>query len=471
MVLLPHTHTLCIPIMLFLGDAGISISGSGCSMDGIDCVTSSNYPSNYGDEQACMVTIIPTAKVKVRDFATQIEFDKVGVNGRYYSGDGSGLDGKATTQLSWSSDPDHTESGWKICFEFLALSTSEPDDPSHHDLLLEYDSYAVEEYDVEHKAIVKFYLDVECVESSTAAIGHAVRLALIAFGIANTEIISVDVVCGSAVVTAEFASDNLGDTVRAAVLTDKIVVEVNGISVIAELSPQNENLAGSGSGSGYVAPPDASSDVEGGEIEAAGLSTGGIWGIVAGAAAVIVLALLLFVKVSKKINNTAIAPEIEMIDSTTHAASPLARHADPLANNLPIIPTTPATPTPVIAETGVDSAVDSSHGALFGSQRTNQSPHPPPPAYSPDRTPFCQHVSRQTRRPCPKRTEGGGAKFCEMHLCSIPNCGKSKAPDDGYCTSCFDSLPQVHDAHHPDGGEASVDSSTDNTNNALDSGM
>jgi hypothetical protein len=91
-------------------------------MDGNSCVKSTNYPSNYGNSQACTVEISPAAKIDVIAFNTESGYDEMTVNGVEYSGDGSGLDGKVST-LSWSTDEADTRSGWKVCFNSELFET------------------------------------------------------------------------------------------------------------------------------------------------------------------------------------------------------------------------------------------------------------------------------------------------------------------------------------------------------------
>jgi hypothetical protein len=95
-------------------------------MDGYNCVTSTNYPADYGNHQACTVAINPAAKIDVIAFDTESGFDKVRVHGVAYDGRGSGLEGKVTSELSWSSDGSVTESGWKICFYATCTDVDTP---------------------------------------------------------------------------------------------------------------------------------------------------------------------------------------------------------------------------------------------------------------------------------------------------------------------------------------------------------
>jgi hypothetical protein len=112
---------------------------------------------------------------------------------------------------------------------------------------------------------------------------------------------------------------------------------------------------------------EASSDVKGGDVDEAKLANRSIRGIMAGVFVAAVFVIALFVMVEKMKNNTAIAPamivpEIEIADPTNHIASPpspMAQRINSPVGTLSITPTTPATRTPKITETVVDSAVNS----------------------------------------------------------------------------------------------------------------
>jgi hypothetical protein len=108
-----------------------TISGSGCVRGDIQadfaCVKSKNYPNDYGDDEACSVTL-PNAQsvyaIDVIDFNTESGYDLLSVNGVAYSGSsGYGLHGQEANQLDWRTDGSVTRSGWKICFR-LVLSVS-----------------------------------------------------------------------------------------------------------------------------------------------------------------------------------------------------------------------------------------------------------------------------------------------------------------------------------------------------------
>jgi len=90
-----------------------SVSGSGCSMDG-DCVSSLNHPSNYGNNQACSITLYDVA-LTVDAFSTERSYDILTVDGTPYSGSSGPPSGTYTGEISWTSDFSIVNSGWKLC--------------------------------------------------------------------------------------------------------------------------------------------------------------------------------------------------------------------------------------------------------------------------------------------------------------------------------------------------------------------
>jgi len=95
------------------------LTGTGCEMDG-NCIQSKNYPSNYGNSEACSVELYGEIPLAVDgDFMTEGRYDKLRVSGAEYHGtppaNVAELDGAHTGTLSWSSDSAHTNKGWRIC--------------------------------------------------------------------------------------------------------------------------------------------------------------------------------------------------------------------------------------------------------------------------------------------------------------------------------------------------------------------
>jgi len=90
------------------------LSGSGCTMSGA-CVSSSNYPSNYGNNQACTVQLWGDIPLSTEAFDTESGYDYLTVGGTQYSGSSGPSSGSYTGAMTWSSDYSVVRSGWRIC--------------------------------------------------------------------------------------------------------------------------------------------------------------------------------------------------------------------------------------------------------------------------------------------------------------------------------------------------------------------
>merc|ERR1719512_666824 len=60
-----------------------AVSGSGCVMSGA-CVSSNNYPSNYGNNEDCTINLYGSIPIAVEAFSTESGFDFLSVGGRSY---------------------------------------------------------------------------------------------------------------------------------------------------------------------------------------------------------------------------------------------------------------------------------------------------------------------------------------------------------------------------------------------------
>jgi len=89
------------------------LSGSGCTMDG-DCISSLNYPGNYGNNEACNVQLYDVS-LRFDAFNTESRYDYLRVGGTGYSGTSGPADGSYSGSMSWASDYSVTRSGWKVC--------------------------------------------------------------------------------------------------------------------------------------------------------------------------------------------------------------------------------------------------------------------------------------------------------------------------------------------------------------------
>lgn len=89
-----------------------------CTLSGT-CVESPNYPEPYGPNERCEFSLPPNSVVTIVDFATELNYDRLTINGRDYSGPGHAIVGKpfVVESLSWRTDESRSERGWKLCLE------------------------------------------------------------------------------------------------------------------------------------------------------------------------------------------------------------------------------------------------------------------------------------------------------------------------------------------------------------------
>jgi len=101
---------------------GFSVQGPCSQMDADGCVTSPNYPGNYGSNERC--TIGPNfGTIRVEAFNTERSSDKMFVNGEARSGhagyrnEGPPAGVNSVGYIEWISDVSVSKKGWKICSE------------------------------------------------------------------------------------------------------------------------------------------------------------------------------------------------------------------------------------------------------------------------------------------------------------------------------------------------------------------
>jgi len=91
-----------------------SIDGTGCQEDG-NCITSNNYPSNYGNRQECTINLEGSVAITTEAFNTESRYDFLTVGGTRYDGSSGPPSGRYTGTITWSTDGSVTRSGWKLC--------------------------------------------------------------------------------------------------------------------------------------------------------------------------------------------------------------------------------------------------------------------------------------------------------------------------------------------------------------------
>lgn len=92
------------------------ITGDGCQVES-NCITSNNYPSDYGNGEECSIGLYGDIPIRVDAFETESRYDLLTVGANRYSGTSGPSSGTyaAGTTISWESDYSVTRSGWKLC--------------------------------------------------------------------------------------------------------------------------------------------------------------------------------------------------------------------------------------------------------------------------------------------------------------------------------------------------------------------
>jgi len=108
------------------------ISGQ-CVTDGL-CVSSPNFPNNYGDNERCELSVTSGnyAPFAVEAFNTESSWDVLIIDGVGYSGDSEDPDSRArlvagvvpTNSISWQPDESTTKSGFRICLQTMTTTTT-----------------------------------------------------------------------------------------------------------------------------------------------------------------------------------------------------------------------------------------------------------------------------------------------------------------------------------------------------------
>jgi len=88
--------------------------GEGCQMN-FNCISSNNYPSNYGDNEECTVDLFGDIPLVTESFSTESSYDKLTVGGVNYDGTTGPPSGTYTGAISWATDGSVSAAGWKVC--------------------------------------------------------------------------------------------------------------------------------------------------------------------------------------------------------------------------------------------------------------------------------------------------------------------------------------------------------------------
>merc|ERR1712012_631320 len=85
------------------------------------CVTSPSYPSNYPNDENCVITASGKGTFSAKDFQTEGGYDKLFIAGEPYDGLNSPKRispverNGGTLKIRWVSDYSVTDKGWKLC--------------------------------------------------------------------------------------------------------------------------------------------------------------------------------------------------------------------------------------------------------------------------------------------------------------------------------------------------------------------
>lgn len=91
-----------------------TVSGDCTEDSATRCVSSQNYPLDYGNNQACTISL-GFPEIRVVAFNTESTYDKLTVNGIEYAGTAGPNGVTPETEIVWASDFSAARSGWQIC--------------------------------------------------------------------------------------------------------------------------------------------------------------------------------------------------------------------------------------------------------------------------------------------------------------------------------------------------------------------
>jgi len=106
-----------------------SLSSGSCSVV-CDCVSSPNYPQNYGSNDDCVIDVIYARTLVVKDFNTEILEDSLYVDGQGFSGTSGPDQIEANSKLVWETDSSNQEKGWHLCAEMPTPAPTPSPTPS-----------------------------------------------------------------------------------------------------------------------------------------------------------------------------------------------------------------------------------------------------------------------------------------------------------------------------------------------------
>jgi len=113
-------------------DAYFSMSGGGCDTEA-NCVSSRNYPNNYGANEGCSITILQDAAVTHGStFSIQTTHDHLIIDDRDVNAASDVQDNLAEgAEITWNSNSNNHREGWQLCFwpEGVVLGSASCESP------------------------------------------------------------------------------------------------------------------------------------------------------------------------------------------------------------------------------------------------------------------------------------------------------------------------------------------------------
>jgi len=124
LLLLLVLSALCLPCIS--AATGGVLSGT-CVIDG-SCATSPGFPSGYGVDEECPITVEAAGYMTATTFSTESLWDKLTVDGTDYSGSTGPFNQLVPSgaAVEWKSDASRTAAGWRLCYSTEAAPTTAP---------------------------------------------------------------------------------------------------------------------------------------------------------------------------------------------------------------------------------------------------------------------------------------------------------------------------------------------------------
>lgn len=93
------------------------VASGPCKMDDHGCITSGNYPKNYGSKEQCQIIVKPelAKPIQVVDFHTEATYDAIKINGKSFSGSRGPNGIVPSSTIFWGTDAKDQQKGWKLC--------------------------------------------------------------------------------------------------------------------------------------------------------------------------------------------------------------------------------------------------------------------------------------------------------------------------------------------------------------------